>query len=435
MEKSKLFKLGILTCVLLTFLLVIPFNYATMDGEYSQWIIPYFSGAVNSEFFGQWQYNNKDEQAFLSASNIEKIFWNFNKYDKDDLSSYEYNDIGYLYVVKLAITLFFFLPPILAVMLLQLLVHIGLCCFVLYLLFKNKTKFFLIALFLLGYAINPFILYYVTSPFYFSWQIFPSILWIIFIAFPSVRKTYWFIGTTVLIALISFFIRPTTAIPSAVLLFALVYKKNAWVALFCSIVFCGALIAIFPKISSKLPWHPIYVGLGAYGGFEVDSLDDNVSYELFYEKTSHRMKTNIPGESWHNKEIRKEFYKVIKSEISRQVFSKPHLFLRNMAFNILQSFGLGHRPYSLLINLISAFIGLLVIVLLVFTKHHKYLVILFSTVAGYALYFPPIPAYNFAVYILSVFIVIKVLNNYNFKSVFGNKVFDSQRSDTLFNEV
>ena len=49
----------------------------------------------------------------------------------------------------------------------------------------------------------------------------------------------------------------------------------------------------FPKISSKLPWHPIYVGLGAYGGFEVDSLDDNVSYELFYEKTSHRMKTNI----------------------------------------------------------------------------------------------------------------------------------------------
>ena len=61
----------------------------------------------------------------------------------------------------------------------------------------------------------------------------------------------------------------------------------------------------------------------------------------------------------------KEFYKVIQKRDKPTGFSKPHLFLRNMAFNILQSFGLGHRPYSLLINLISAFIGLLVIVLLV----------------------------------------------------------------------
>jgi hypothetical protein len=385
------------------------FNFASMNGEYSQWIIPYFSGAENTEWFGSWSYSTEEESDFLSATNKEKVFWNFKKFSKDqlpELFSYEYNDIGYLYAVKISRFVFPFLPGVLSVMILQILLHAVLCIFILFSINRLGWPYIFKYVFILFYAINPLILYYVTSPFYFSWQVLPSVLWLVFLVYPKYRSCYRFLAAIIIIGVFSFLLRPTTAVPNFILFMLVVMSKHRKLLFPAIIGLICCLLAAFSYVSSKLPWHPMYVGLGAYGGFEVSSISDNESYELFYEKTGEIIQTNIPGFSWNDKDFRAGFYRVIKNEYLNLAAQKPHLILRNALFNMIQSLGLGHRPGNNPINLLSGMLGILVITIVLLSKQYYLLIALISTSMGYALYFPPIPAYNFGMYILNIYSVL-----------------------------
>jgi hypothetical protein len=150
----------------------------------------------------------------------------------------------------------------------------------------------------------------------------------------------------------------------------------------------------------------MYVGLGAYGGFGVPSLSDNVSYDLFLLKTGQTIHTSIPGYSWNDKSVRIEFYKIIKKEYISLVCDKPFLVARNSIFNVLQGAGFGHRPYIMWINIISSIVGLFIFLIIILTKNNFIFIALLATQCGYSLYFPPIPAYNFGMYILNIFAVV-----------------------------
>ncbi len=410
-----------ISCVIFPLAVAIPLNFVTMDGEFSQWIIPYFSGAENTRWFSQWEYSVSDQNDFLAASRREKVFWNFKKIQEGDLNQYNFNDVGYLYIVKVARFLMPSLPGILSVMILQAVFHILSCLFVLFCLGKLKIPIPYGFAFIILYAANPLILYYVTSPFYFSWQIVPSLLWVWYFSSKPSRSSVYFLIVVLLVGILSFLLRPTTIIPTASLAAFIVFNKNRKALLFLLPLATIAVFAALPKVASKLPWHPMYVGLGAYGGFGVPSLDDNVSYDVFFQKTGREVVTSVPGYSWNDDGFRKDFYAFIKNEYLKKIVSNPWLAIRNSFYNMLQSIGIGHRPYNTWINAVSALIGTLLIGFYILTGNKSMLAALLLTSVGYAAYFPPIPAYNFGMYVLNVFGVVYGLEGISYRKIEGGR--------------
>jgi hypothetical protein len=84
--------------------------------------------------------------------------------------------------------------------------------------------------------------------------------------------------------------------------------------------------------------------------------------------------------------------------------------LRNTSLNLAQSFALGYMTKSQMLSYFSAGIG--VVVMLVMAWHGMFLsmALLLAGVAGFVLYFPPIPAYMFGNYLLLAWVLVHVVD-------------------------
>ena len=143
------------------------------------WTVPYLSGAVNVNLSGKW---------LISASEVEKFLtlkdkWDYRFSSEEDLVEYKYNNIGLVYIIYLAKKIFFLSSDLDALINFQIFSHICIVLILGRLFSSNGQKI----LFLCLYGINPVVLYFVTMPFYYFWQVIPSVL-VLFLLNGGIKK-------------------------------------------------------------------------------------------------------------------------------------------------------------------------------------------------------------------------------------------------------
>ena len=158
------------------------------------------------------------------------------------------------------------------------------------------------------YAINPLVLYFVSFPFYYFWQVLPTAaVAIALLSSPRDEKprvkallggalvvtTGFFLG-------ISLLSRPTT-IGIVALFYGLVAFKRV-LPISRVIAALAVTVLTFTALNSPTDrsfWHSAYIGIGAYPNPYVDRFSDNAGYELFEAERGIQLNKNIEGNYYY----------------------------------------------------------------------------------------------------------------------------------------
>lgn len=368
----------------------------------TNWIFPYFSGAANLGLDFAWKIDAAAYEAFAKLPYAEQVEYAFVRGQPGDLMPYSILDRGYVFIVWFAQTLFFWMPSIKAVLWFQVAFHIVSVIWVLSLLQSNRQRL----IFFIAYGMNPLVLHFVTFAYHYYWQVVPVLLWLSYEARGGVRlerKIYWMLAVMMAV----FLIRQSTLLLSLFMLGYWVWKErtvHAWIALLAMLVF-----VLVVKNPSQ-PWHTAYVGLGAYPNAAGIELSDESGYSRYKELTGIQIDTNLPHGNYYDKAVISEYYDTLRKELIDYATKHPMELVRNTSINLAQSFSLGYMTKSLMLSYLSAGIGVLVMLVMAWHAMFLRMALLLAGVAGFVLYFPPIPAYMFGNYLLLAWVLVHVLD-------------------------
>lgn len=359
------------------------------------WTFPYFSGAANFERLFEWKISPSD---FEKAKKLSAGEYRLYKHKRtDDVINNTFNDYGYVLVVLASKIIFPFLGDVQGVVWFQMLVHVMASLFLLLFIFQTPLQRYG---FLLLYVANPMIIYFTTFPFYYFWLFIPSFAFIILVMKPSWRG--WCVFVAVPFLLLSLLIRPTTLFLCTYFFivayfFARSFREKTRTIIACLLFMAG--FVFIASLSTREPWHTIYVGIGAYENeFGIPDLSDNRGYEYFQSKTGVIISTNAIEGNWNDPEVRKSYGQVLRARYFEIIKENPWPLIRNAIMNMLQVFSIGYivdRPF---LTLACTALGFLVLVFLIFTRQYIWVLAVLVSAVGFAWYFPPIPAYNIAAY-------------------------------------
>jgi hypothetical protein len=373
------------------------------------WTYPYFSGAANFKHVFEWKISKSDYNNVRNLSDLE--YRSYKHKGSNDLITNKVNNYGYLLVALISMKIFPNLGDLWGIIFLQLLCHTFTS--VVFITHIFKTQFQRIG-FLLLYAINPFIIHYVTFPFYYFWLSLPSFFLAALILKPEWRNWLIYLATPFLI--FSILIRSTSVF--LVLIFYIqsyLYTRYRGINLkFISLigVFFVSLYFI-SKISNRSPWHTVYIGLGAYpNSIGINDLSDEVGHQFFYNSTGITINTNAVYGNWNDPSIQEIYSKTLKNRCLGILYDNPKIYIKNAILNTIQIFSLGYFYKRPGLTYFSIFIGFAVIIFLYFTNQIKWIIAILSSGISFSLYFPPIPAYNFAAYLLIVIACLLGLENF-----------------------
>lgn len=394
LEKSKISsKLSAETKLLCIFILGIEALLLwNKNSQGSTFIYPFFSGAANLGFDLAWKIDVKKYFDFLQLPYAEQLRYVFERGQPNDLIEYSILDRGYVFIVWIAQHLFFWLPQIKAVIWLQIFFHIGSSLWVMNSLNTRREQI----TFFLFYAANPIIMHFVTFAFYYYWQIIPPLAWYIYKKKTGLNNLPWlYLLVTVLAA--AFLIRQSTLIISLLILGVIAWQRRKLVP--WAILFLFFIFAIAFKNPSQ-PWHTAYVGIGAYSNSAGIELSDQSGYKRFLEQTGIQIEIDSPYGNYYDPNVRERYYSNLRDGLINYAKEHPWQLAKNAALNVLQSFSVGYPVGHEKLAYASALLGLIVFIILIKTRLYFMLVLAFANVAGFAFYFPPIPAYMFGNYFL-----------------------------------
>lgn len=358
----------------------------------SSWIYPFFSGAVNLDFDFVWRVDVSGYANFERLPYIQQMDFRFVATTLPNLAPYSVLDRGYVYVIWLAQTLLFWLPQIKAVIWFQILFHVVSSLWVLSRLGSRRQQI----VFMLAYALNPLVLHFVTFAYLYYWQVIPALAWYCY-EMRSDTKSLRSLWLLVLVLAGAFLIRQSTILISLLVLGLAAWRLKrlaAWAAVLGFLVF-----AVLAKNPSQ-PWHTVYVGLGAYPNDANIELSDESGYKLFLEETGIRMSTTPPNGNYYDEAVRGRYYAVLKERLASYAREHPFQLVRNAVLNVLQGFSVGYPVGHLALAYGSAFLGLIVLAILALGRMYVTIALLLAGMAGFVLYYPPIPAYMFGNYLL-----------------------------------
>lgn len=378
----------------------------------SFWVGPVLSAAVNFDWSNFNIYINLDE-VYRFSELSENEFWKYNFSDTKDLILYDYLTNGLVILVVLSKKIFFFAGDLEALQYLQYLMHIGISIFTISL-FKEKYQKFL---FFILYAINPIVLWVVNYPFYYFWQVIPSFIFI-----------YWYLKKDISLGLLSAFsvifafiyiTRPTVLLLILLFYTFLAFKNSFKKAFFGLVIFFG-LVNISSGLSIS-PYHTMYVGIGAYSNPYNIKLDDEAGYNYYKEQTGNIVNS---GNIMQTK-IKNDYYKILKEKYIQIIKKNPFMILRNATLNTIQAYSIGYshnlnQKFANKIIYLSLLIGILVIVLLLYTKQYVIFLALGFASASFTLYYPPILTYMFGNFILLVVGFIGIIDYFIKQREFKN---------------
>lgn len=366
----------------------------------SAWIYPYFSGAANLGLDFAWKIDAAAYPGFAQLPYAGQLGYEFVRGQPGDLTPYSILDRGYVFIVWIAQVLFFWLPSIKAVLWFQVVFHIVSVLWVLSLLSSTRQRL----IFFLAYGVNPLVLHFVTFAYHYYWQVVPALLWLAYEARDGIRlerRIYWMVAVMMTV----FLVRQSTLPLSLFMLGYWIWKErtvHAWMALLAMLVF-----VLLVKNPSQ-PWHTAYVGLGAYpnaGGIE---LSDESGYSRYKELSGTQINTVPPDGNYYDTTVRSAYYDALRKELIGYAAQHPGELARNAFLNTAQSFSLGYVTKSRLLSYLSAAIGVLVALFMAWRGMYLRMAVLLAGVAGFVLYFPPIPAYMFGNYLLLAWVLVHV---------------------------
>lgn len=370
----------------------------------SNWIYPYFSGAANLSLDLAWNINSGEFPSFAQLPYAEQLEFEFARGQVGDLMPYSILDRGYVFIIWIAQTLFFWMPSIKAVLWFQVAVHVVSVLWVLSLLQSTRQRL----IFFIAYGVNPIVLHFVTFAYHYYWQVLPLLLWLAYEARRGLRlerKVYWML--VVMMAI--FLIRQSTVLLSLFMLGYWAWKErtvHAWLALLAMLVF----VLMFKNPSQ--PWHTAYVGLGAYPNTAGIELSDESGYSRYQELTGTQIKTSLLDGNYYDDTVRSAYYQALRNELIEYVTKHPEELIRNATLNVAQSFSFGYMTRSLMLSYMSAGIGALVVLIMAWQGMWLRMALLLAGVAGFVLYFPPIPAYMFGNYLLLAWVFTHTLDSW-----------------------
>lgn len=373
------------------------------------WTFPYFSGAANFEKLFDWKISPSDFENVKKLENSFKLknYIDYKHKKTDDLVPNTVNNYGYVLVAFASQNIFPFLGDLRGVIYFQLIIHIIISLFLINFTLSSPLKKLF---FILFYAANPLVVHFTTFPFYYFWMFIPSFFIVVLIMKEKWSSCLVYIAIPIL--LFSLLIRPTTLfLMIFFFVIAFFFAKSSPLKISVVFAFCLFIIGASSVLSlikpSKKPWHIMYLGIGAYHNKSgVVGTADSEGYKYFYQKTKTVIKTDAINGNYNDPIVRREYTNTLKSRYFEILREEPLMLLRNALVNTLQVFSIGHIADRPLLNLINTLVGFLVFTFLIYTRQLVWVLAILASAVSFSLYYPPIPAYNFAAYLLLVFAFI-----------------------------
>lgn len=369
--------------------------------------VPFFSGAANFQPGAGWRYAVEEVFRYDALSPEARGHYRFRKFPGAALVPYSHNNPGLLYNILVAKSLFFWLGDVNALKCYQVLVHLLVCGVALALLRKPWHR----GLFLLAYAANPLVIYFVTFPFYYFWQVLPSLAIVVLLGY---RKKLHPAAVALLAAgmALALVTRPTVvfAVGCGFGLLLRTGWRNVAVA---GATFALVTLVLYAPASNKTVWHTIYVGVGAYPNPYMQGLSDNNGFDLFRSRTGIALSIS-PGGNFHEPVLFKRYEALLRDEYLVMLRQSPLLLVRNACLNFGQAFSAGYFvDYPRWVSYVSAAFGLVFCLLLVRYRLFWWAIAIAATTLSFFPYFPPIQAYMFGSYLLLVMAFIALLEKIN----------------------
>lgn len=392
--------LGALTLIALL-LAFIAWKNAQMS---TVWTAPFYSAATNLTFGGDFLINQNEVQDFNELDNDEaELHYKF--IAKSPLNHYNHNPIGFAYFAYIASFIFPFIGDQLAVIVLQCIVFLYICFIFINGFQSNSLKI----IFWVIFCVNPLVLRFVVMSYYYFWQLIPAAL--IFYLFLQFRAK-WIYPLLIILPFI-LLTRPTiiTFLP---LLGYLLFKSPS-VSKKAVLIYSAYFLSIYSycfKSTEKNIWHTIFVGVGAYENPYNISLNDGDGYALYEKKYNEKMQFHPTGNYYKESTI-KAYQQLTQDTVIAMINQTPGLFVKNSILNTLQSFSIGYiNKANSWVNYTIAFLGLLIAILLLYTKNYLLLIGILLGAAPFSLYYPPIPAYMYGNYLLIFGAITLILDKF-----------------------
>jgi hypothetical protein len=361
--------------------------------------VPYLSGAANISWEAGWRVEKASLAHYAALAPEGQRQYRAPRVAESELMPiHHYNAVGFLYVVMTARTLFPWLGDLQAIVLLQCLAHLASCWLIIQYLPTGLQR----SLFVVFYAANPKVIYYVTFPFYYFWQALVPVS-LIYCLLRGWKVPAWQALLMVLAACSSVWIRPASLFLAVGFVGFLAWKSRWVLGGALLLVFAAGVAAMFGKAAGS-PAHTMFVGLGAYGKPEGLYLKDDSGIEYYERQTGEKVVLSVAsgfGGNWYEPEFHERYNRVLLQGVRDFAGRHPGLLVRNAILNFLQGFSVGFRgdvpafvPYDV------AGTGLLFLVLMVVTRQWVLLAANALALGSFVPYFPPIQPYMFGSYLL-----------------------------------
>jgi putative flippase GtrA len=371
--------------ILLFIILAIPFHNRLM--QHPIWVVPYTSGAANWSVGQPWKVAIGDDIIYRQKT-IEQRWTDVASptADHKKLVEFSAHDEGWMWVLWFTRKIFPFLSDLRGAVALAIIIHLGLSCVILNHLDSSISRYIFTVIFIC----NPLVIFYLTLPYYYFWQAFPSLLAIIvWLRREKIKK--WQIPIAVFFLTLCVAIRPNVIFVSIITLALMVYFIRHWMT-YVSIVLFAACFWFMPK-TNKMPWHTVYAGLGAYPNDSGLYLSDESSYASFRKKTGVSLDTTLGG-NYYNAELRDVYNQHLKKESIEYIKSHPARSVENIFLNFSIGALSPYKPESpVWIYYVQAFFGLIFIAALIWLRLWPVLVGIGLSLGCIAFIYPPIAAY------------------------------------------
>jgi hypothetical protein len=352
---------------------------------------PYFSGAANTTALYEWNISPSDYQRVKNLP-VEQ-YLAYRHQQTTGLHSNTYNNYGYVLVVLLARWIFWWMGDGNAVVCLQVMVHAAMSLAMVALLGTPVRRWSFVIL----YAANPLVLHVVTFPYYYFWAVVPCFVFA-YLGLSGARRMIWMVPGVMLLFM-GFLIRPPTLFV-CLLAFGLMFWRGKRLAAAIGICVFAALQYQAVGHFYTSPWHTAYIGIGAYSNpYGIEKPVDSAGFDYYRKSTGREMTSDPIVGSFQDPEERDRYWLTLRTRYFEILADNPILIARNALFNVLQSFGVGYDVDRRWMVYPSILLGLGMIVLTALSRQWIWGLGILAYAAGFALYFPPIPAYLFGGYL------------------------------------
>lgn len=372
----------------------ISFLFLPDRGQSPVYSLQYFSGIDYIKIGKGWFFDASLINDFKSIHGWEIYFYKF-KSIHPDVIPYSINNTGLVYIIWLLSKIFFFLGPVGALLIGQIILHILSTIYTAEKILTKNSRL----LFYLLYGVNPIVIKMVVFPYYYFWAFIPSLVFIIVSEKRFFKPNILFQFLIAILLVITFGTR-STVIFTILLIFLLILiqkRIKLFIPLIASFVLIFFLYNKYFSFSKNYhPWHTAYIGIGAYPNpYGVKLASDDEGYDYFYSVTGKQLSPSIKG-NYYDENNLKEYNEVLAQRDLYILKSNPFIFIRNATLNYLQSFTFGsiiNRGYY--INYLLSLIGFIVLIFLLFKKDFWGILAISSTTISFCLFYPPIIAYMF----------------------------------------